>query len=123
MKRLLVTAAILSIALGCVLVVRPSSRMNATIVVPSSQPPVDVAAIYTKACARCHGDDGRAQTKKGRQLNATDFTSSKWQRGITDAKAIRIVTNGHEEMPAFKDTLSADEIREVMAYVRRFKRD
>lgn len=105
----------------------------ALIVLASAQVPVhpsssvltytpDVIATYSKSCARCHGEDGRAQTKKGQQLRATDFTSAKWQRGISDTKGIRIIANGHEEMPAFKDTLSADEIRELMTYVRKFNK-
>ena len=118
MKRLLVAALVASTGLVFTLSGSSSGAWFST----GAAAPFDGDAIYSQNCSKCHGDDGRAQTKKGRQLRATDFTDPKWQRGITDTKAVRIITNGHEEMPAFKDTLSVDQIREVMSYVRRFKR-
>lgn len=84
--------------------------------------PAEAAEVYAKNCAKCHGADGRAQTAKGKQTNATDFTNAKWQNSISDAKGIKVITNGHELMPAFKETLSADEIRSVMAFIRNFKK-
>ena len=79
----------------------------------------DGAAIYASTCARCHGADGRAQTPKGKQTGATDFTSAKWQPN--EARGIRTITNGRGKMPSFKSTLSAEEIRAAWNYVRRFK--
>jgi mono/diheme cytochrome c family protein len=32
-----------------------------------------------------------------------------------------MITNGSGQMPAFKNTLSAEQIREVMAYSRGFR--
>lgn len=77
------------------------------------------AEIYAASCARCHGSDGRAQTAKGKQTGATDFTSAKWQPD--DARSIRVITNGKGKMSAFKGTLSAEEIKAVAAYIRGFK--
>jgi mono/diheme cytochrome c family protein len=37
----------------------------------------------------------------------------------TDAEMIDFITNGHEAMPAFKDKLKADEITELVSYVRK----
>ncbi len=80
----------------------------------------DGAQIYATTCARCHGNDGQAQTAKGKQTGATNFTSSKWQPNET--RAIRAITNGKGKMPAFKGTLSAAEIRAVWTYIRgRFR--
>jgi mono/diheme cytochrome c family protein len=72
------------------------------------------AEIYTANCARCHGADGRAQTAKGKRVEATDFTSD-WNRD--EARGIRIITNGKGEMPSFKKKLTAAEIRSVFNYV------
>lgn len=119
----LTRTVLLLTALSCALLVLPSSLVNLKISAAAPSPQADVGATYAKACSRCHGNDGRAQTKKGQQLRATDFTSTRWQKSITDAKGIRVITNGHEEMPAFKDTLNAEEIRALMAYVRRFKKE
>lgn len=80
----------------------------------------DGADIYTKNCARCHGSDGRAHTAKGRQVEAADLTSSDWEPD--EAKDIRTITKGKGQMPSFKRTLSAADIRAVVLYIQKFKR-
>ena len=77
----------------------------------------DGASDYTQQCVTCHGADGRSRTTKGRKTHAADLTKSK----VTDTKGIKIITNGEDSMPAFKDHLSADQIREVMTYVKGFR--
>jgi mono/diheme cytochrome c family protein len=80
----------------------------------------DGAAIYASSCVRCHGTDGKAQTPKGKQTGATNLASAKWKPG--EARDIRLITNGKGKMPAFKATLSAEEIQAVWSYIRgRFK--
>lgn len=80
----------------------------------------DGGAIYAASCVRCHGADGKAQTPKGKQTGATNFTGSKWKPN--EARDIRLITNGKGKMPGFKSTLSAEEIQAVWSYVRgRFK--
>lgn len=95
-----------------------------TFVNPTESSSIEYAArdksIYTKYCARCHGADGRAQTPKGKQTGATNFTNPKWQ--AIEARGIRTITNGKEQMPSFKDKLSAEQIRSVWNYVRGFKK-
>src|SRR5512134_3279945 len=54
-------------------------------------------SIYERNCAECHGTDGRARTAKGKRAGATDFTSD-WNRD--EARGIRIITNGRDEMPS-----------------------
>jgi len=78
------------------------------------------AAIYLQNCARCHGADGRAQTRKGREVDAVDFTSEDWTPDA--AHDARIVTNGKKSMPAFGRKLSSAQINAVVQYIRRFKR-
>ena len=57
------------------------------------------AEIFAANCARCHGADGKANTAKGKRVEATDFTSD-WNRD--EARGIRIITNGKGDMPSFK---------------------
>lgn len=78
----------------------------------------DGGSDYATSCSRCHGGDGRGQTAKGRQTHAGDLTKST----VSDAKGIRMITNGSGEMPAFKDSLSPAQIKAVMAYARGFRR-
>lgn len=76
--------------------------------------------IFNEFCARCHGADGRAQNAKGKRVGATNFTSPKWKPN--EARGIRVINNGKGEMPDFKGSLSAEEIKSVWYYVRKFKR-
>ena len=78
----------------------------------------DGRSDYTAQCARCHGADGRSQTAKGRQTHADDLTKST----VSDEKGIRIITNGRGEMPGFKNSLSAEQIKAVMEYTHVFRR-
>lgn len=79
-------------------------------------------------CAKCHGTDGKGQTKVGRKLQVKDYTSAAAQAKFTDAEAIRATAEGvkdpagKERMKGFKDELSAKEIEELVAYVRKFPR-
>ncbi|MFT3744839.1 MAG: c-type cytochrome [Pyrinomonadaceae bacterium] len=91
-----------------------SSMANAS---PEAAPFFDSGADYVAQCTRCHGGDGRGQTAKGRQTHAGDLTKS----SVSDAKGIRMITNGSGEMPAFKNSLSAEQIRGVMNYVKGFR--
>ena len=114
MKRFTKLVILASFALfGCAYFVAGSSYHG--IVVSANSGPAD---IYAAHCAKCHGADGRARTAKGKRVGATDFTSE-WNRD--EARGMRIITNGKDEMPSFKKKLSAAEIKAVFTYVSRFR--
>ena len=48
--------------------------------------------IFEQRCAKCHGSDGKAQTKKGRELKAKDFTKPKFQQHTTDKEIVDAIT-------------------------------
>jgi cytochrome c6 len=68
-------------------------------------------------CSICHDEDGSGSTPIGMSLMIPDLRSDDVQKH-TDKELIDIVTNGKDPMPAFKDKLTADEIKGVVAYVR-----
>ncbi len=76
------------------------------------------AATFKSKCVSCHGADG-AGTSAGRSLNVVDLRSPKVQ-GQTNAQLEQIVKNGINNMPAFADTLSDQEIAGVVVYLRTF---
>ena len=86
-----------------------------------------VAENWENHCTKCHGADGKGQTKAGRKLNVKDYTDAKVQAEMKDADMIKATAdgvldkNGKEKMKAYKDELSAEEIKELVAYVRKFK--
>lgn len=73
----------------------------------------DGKAVYTRKCARCHGDNGEPQKKGVTDLRTSD---------LTDAEALDIITNGEEKMPAFKKKLTPEEIKAVAAYAKKFRK-
>ncbi len=87
-----------------------------------------VAENWENHCAKCHGADGKGQTKAGRKLNVKDYSDAKVQAEMTDEDIIKVTTegvtdkNGKEKMKAYKDELSPTEIRDFVAYIRTFKK-
>ena len=78
-------------------------------------------SLFNEKCARCHGADGRGETVVGRMLSVPDFTDEQWwKKEARDARFIESITEGRDEMPAFGKKLSRNEIRSLVAYVRRF---
>jgi mono/diheme cytochrome c family protein len=83
----------------------------------------DAADLFKAKCSSCHGEDGKAVTKIGKKEKIDDFTSEKFQSGITDEKILGVITNGvpDTKMKAFSGKLTADEIASLAKYVRTFK--
>lgn len=75
------------------------------------------ASTYRAHCAKCHGNDGRANTKEGRRTEASDLTDDSVKAMSTD-KMTRIIRNGKAEMPGFGKKLSAAQIAGLVRYVR-----
>jgi len=73
-------------------------------------------------CSVCHGEDGSGDTPIGMSLMIPDLRADDVQKH-TDAELIAIVTNGMDPMPSFKDKLSADEIKGVVAYIRTLSKN
>lgn len=84
------------------------------------------AENWDNYCTKCHGADGKGQTKAGKKLQAKDYTDPKVQAEMKDEDMIKatadgITKDGKERMKGYKDELSADEIKELVAYIRKFK--
>lgn len=77
--------------------------------------------IYTDQCARCHKEDGSGGKTEieGTTINAENLTTDKMKK-MTDAKYVDYIKNGipDEGMPAFKDRLTEDEIKNVIKFIR-----
>ena len=73
------------------------------------------AGTYRTKCAMCHGPDG-AGSAVGKSMNVPDLRSSVVQN--TDAELAQIISNGKGGMPAFKSSLSDDQMHALVTYVR-----
>ncbi len=78
-------------------------------------------------CAKCHGDDGKGQTKMGQRLKVRDYTDAKVQSSFKDDEAFDVIkkglkdSDGKTQMKAY-DALPDDQIKALVAYVRAFKK-
>ena len=72
------------------------------------------SALFKEYCAKCHGEDGRGQTPKGKQLKARDFTDEEWQSSKSDRDLIKTITTGDEDMPAFGKKLTKEQIESLV---------
>jgi|SRR5580658_191728 cytochrome c6 len=78
-------------------------------------------ALYKSKCAGCHGPDGKGQTAVGKADNIRDLGSAEVQAQSDDAIA-GIIGNGKGKMPAYGKSLKADQIKDLVAYIRTLKK-
>jgi cytochrome c6 len=87
----------------------------------------DVKENWTQNCAKCHGADGKGDTKMGKKLDIKDFTDAAVQAKFTDEQMAKAIKEGVKDgdkskMKAFGEVLSADEIKALVAHVRSYKK-
>ena len=86
----------------------------------------DAKENWDNLCAKCHGADGKGQTKMGQKLGVKDFTDAKVQADLKDDAATKALKEGMKDadgktlMKPF-DTLTDDEVKALVAYVRGLK--
>jgi mono/diheme cytochrome c family protein len=87
----------------------------------------DAKALYEKECAKCHGPDGKGETKMGKKLGAKDYTDPKVQAALTDEAAFKATKEGLKDKegkalmkPA--EGITDDEIKALIAHMRTFKK-
>ncbi len=87
----------------------------------------DAKALYEKDCAKCHGADGKGDTKMGKKMNAKDYTDPKVQDEMKDEAAFKAIKDGLKDKegkvlmkPA--EGMSDEEIKGLVAYMRKFKK-
>ncbi len=88
----------------------------------------DVSENWAKHCASCHGKDGKGQTKAGKMADTKDLTDATYQASFTDDQGMKQVKEGlkdkagKDRMKPFKDKLSDEEIKALVAFTRTLKK-
>ncbi len=86
---------------------------------PARLPSAEMGSpLYQTHCASCHGEDGNGVVPGARNFGDLDY-----MRGETPASFYTTVTEGRGEMQGFRDTLTSDELWDVIFYVWRFSTD
>ena len=87
----------------------------------------EAKANWELHCQKCHGPDGKGNTRMGKQSGVKDYTDAKVQAEMKDENAIKvikegIVEKGKKKMDPYADKLKDDEIKALIAYMRAFKK-
>jgi cytochrome c553 len=87
----------------------------------------DAKALYEKECAKCHGADGKGQTKTGQKFGAKDYTDAKVQAELKDDAAFKAIKEGLKDKDGKTlmkpiEGASDDDIKGLVAYMRAFKK-
>jgi len=77
---------------------------------PVAEKKVDVAGLFSKNCAKCHGTDG--MSGRAPNLGKTD---------LDKAGLVKMISQGEGHMPAFADVLSASEIDAISKWILSIK--
>ena len=78
-------------------------------------------SLYKTKCAVCHGPDGKGETAVGKANKLRDLGSTDIQKQSDDELG-GIIGNGKGKMPAYGKSLKPEQIKELVAYIRSFKK-
>lgn len=80
-------------------------------------------------CAACHGQDGKGDTDKGKEMKVEDMTTAAYQAKSNDEFKKAILEGVHtvkdgvkQDMNGFKAELTPEQADALVAYIRSFKK-
>jgi mono/diheme cytochrome c family protein len=87
----------------------------------------DAKALYDQSCAKCHGAEGKGDTKMGQKLGAKDYSDAKVQDALKDDAAFKSIKEGLKDKDgktAMKpaEGIADDDIKGLVTYMRTFKK-
>ena len=82
---------------------------------------------YEQQCAKCHGSDGKGETKMGKKLGARDYTDAKVQADVKDDAMSKAIKEGFKdkdgkELMKPAEGLADSDVKALVAYMRAFKK-
>ena len=86
---------------------------------PPSAVGADVAKVFKKQCAPCHGKEGEPN-KVFKKQGVRSFKDTEWQKATDDAAIEKSIREGKKGtmMASFEKQLSDEEITALVAYIR-----
>jgi len=87
----------------------------------------DAATAWTDQCAKCHGPDGKGETKMGKKLSIKDYSDATAQASFTDEEAFKAIKegtkdkNGKVRMKAIEG-ISDEDAKAMVKYFRGLKK-
>jgi mono/diheme cytochrome c family protein len=100
----------------------------ARVVLPAQDDVNRGARIFAANCARCHGKEGKGDgpdlVKLQSAVSPDDWTDKESNQELTDSFIVGMITKGGKAngksriMPAFGDKLSAQQVQDLLAFIR-----
>src|SRR6185369_11010005 len=115
-------------AIACTETATPTNTSTSTASPAPAAPAASVdefataRANYKKNCEACHGPDATGGlVKLEDKKKQIKVPSLKADHAIkhTDDQLTKTITNGEEEMPAFKDKMSSQDIAQMVRFIRK----
>lgn len=78
----------------------------------SKEAVLDAATLYKKKCVLCHGADGKMGLNGAKELPLSK---------LTVGERIKIIQQGKNLMPSFKEQLSFEQIKAIAEFTMQFK--
>ena len=72
---------------------------------------------FKSSCAMCHGADGSGDTAVGKSMKIPDLHSAQVQ-SQSDTQLAAVISDGKNNMPPFKGSLSPEQIHDLVTHVR-----
>ena len=87
---------------------------------PARAADADAAKTFGKTCALCHGPEGQP-AESFAKLGVRSFKDQEWQKATPDAQIEKSIREGKKGtlMASFEKQFSAEEIKALVAYVRK----
>ena len=86
----------------------------------------DASANFEKSCQKCHGADGKGETKMGKKVGVKDMTTAEYQGKLKDDAAFKSIKEGIKDGDTVKmkpaEGLDDAEIKALVAHVRSLKK-
>lgn len=86
----------------------------------------DAKQTWETTCAKCHGADGKGDTKMGKKLDIKDLTDAKLQASVKDEEMLKAIKEGVKDGEKLKmkaaEGLNDDEMKALVTYVRSLKK-
>ncbi|HEU4870521.1 MAG TPA: cytochrome c [Pyrinomonadaceae bacterium] len=122
----LTCVAIALFAIACTETAKPTNTSTSSASPAAAAPTASVdefataRANYKKNCEACHGPEATGGLVKV-EKKQIKVPSLKAEHAIkhTDDQLTKMITNGEEDMPAFKEKMSAPEITQMVRFIRK----
>lgn len=69
---------------------------------------------FHRVCSNCHGSDGMGMETKAPRLIDTDYV----EKAFSNDEIRETILNGTDKMPPQKNNINADEVTEIIKYLR-----